>query len=90
MISTGWTQFSLVAMPPPTKTAKECELKVYDTPDDDRISIIDKKKIRGFWPVYDDSLGERELTVDAFHHLNLFYYMVLIESFMHNVSSRIA
>ena len=50
-------------MPPPTKTAKECNLSVYEAPPDKRISIMDKKKIRGFWPVYDDSLGERELTV---------------------------
>ena len=50
-------------MPPPTKSAKECSLKQYLVPDSEKISIIDKKKIRGFWPVYDDSLGERELTV---------------------------
>ena len=31
-------------------------------------AIIDKKKIKGFWPVYDDSLtGEKELTVKMFN-----------------------
>ena len=65
----GWTEFSLVAMPPPTKTAKECTLKVYQAPDDERISIIDKKKIKGFWPVYDDSLGEKELTVKHIYYV---------------------
>ena len=63
LILSGWTEFSFVAMPPPTKSAKECSLKQYLVPDSEKISIIDKKKIRGFWPVYDDSLGERELTV---------------------------
>ena len=69
IIRSGWTEFSLVAMPPPTKTAKECTLDVYDkVTDDEKISIIDKKKIRGFWPVYDDSLtGEKELTVKMFN-----------------------
>jgi len=53
-----------VSLVPPTKGPKECSLDVYDTPEKLRISIFDKKKIKGFWPVYDDTLtGERELTV---------------------------
>ena len=47
---------------PPTKTPGECNLGQYDE-EIDRLSIFEKKKIKGFWPVYDDSMGERELTV---------------------------
>jgi len=58
----GWTELNLVSLPSPTKGYKECSLSQYDEKDKNRLSIFEKKKIKGFWPVYDDSLGERELT----------------------------
>ena len=58
----GWAELDLTNVPAPTKTAKECTLGIYEY--GDRMSLFDKKKILGFWPVYDDTLtGERELTV---------------------------
>ena len=75
---TGWAQLDLTRMPAPTKTAKECTLQIYEDEDKHpRMSLFEKKKILGFWPVYDDTLGTRELTVSEiticvslFHKLN--------------------
>ena len=54
----------MTRIPAPTKTAKECSLDVYENEKaHPRMSLFEKKKIQGFWPVYDDSLGTRELTV---------------------------
>ncbi|XP_063694280.1 myoferlin-like isoform X6 [Bolinopsis microptera] len=59
----GWAQIDLTRIPAPTKTAKECSLDVYENEKaHPRMSLFEKKKIQGFWPVYDDSLGTRELT----------------------------
>ena len=67
-LSLGSTELNLVSLPPPTKTHKECHLDIYDTPLKDRISIFDKKKIKGFWPVFEiNPDGDRELTVSCNH-----------------------
>ena len=53
----------MTRVPAPTKTAEECNLSIYeDENKNPRMSLFEKKKMRGFWPVFDDSLGTRELT----------------------------
>ena len=60
----GWTEMDLTRLPAPTKTAKECTLDIYENEAlHPRMSLFEKKKIHGFWPVFDDSMGIRELTV---------------------------
>jgi len=59
----GWAHLDLTRIPAPTKTAKECSLEVYHNEEKyPKMSLFQKKKIAGFWPVYDDSLGTEELT----------------------------
>eukprot|EP00116_Pleurobrachia_bachei_P018276 sb/3478538/ len=56
----GSTELDLTRLPAPSKTANECTLDVYER--DNYFSLFERKKISGFWPVYSDVMGTRELT----------------------------
>lgn len=41
------------------------------------MSLFEKKKITGFWPVYDDTLGDRVLTVSPNEGVTVFLILYL-------------
>jgi len=58
---------NLMNMPMPSKRSSSCDLK--QLPDISMgnivktVSLFEQKRLRGFWPVYDERDGQRLLTV---------------------------
>ena len=55
-------------MPKPAKSASKCKLDLLPDVTQGRtdvktISIFEQKRVRGFWPCYNEESGERQLTV---------------------------
>jgi hypothetical protein len=55
-------------MPMPSKRAGSCDLKqlpdiTMGNTNVKTVSLFEQKRLRGFWPVYDEKNGHRELTV---------------------------
>ena len=64
----GTLELNLNAMPNPAKKSGQCNLKqipdlAAGRGDVKMVSIFERKRIRGFWPCYNDETGERVLTV---------------------------
>lgn len=64
----GTLELNLNNMPLPAKRANTCDLK--QLPDITMgntavktASLFEQKRLRGFWPVYNEVNGERQLTV---------------------------
>ncbi|XP_055863087.1 myoferlin-like isoform X4 [Biomphalaria glabrata] len=60
----GHLELNLNAMPLPAKRSRNCNLKMLPDVGKDvkLVSLFEMKKMRGFWPCYDDSTGTRQLT----------------------------
>ncbi|XP_052773227.1 myoferlin-like isoform X7 [Mya arenaria] len=63
----GTVEMNLTNMPMPSKRSGSCDLK--QLPDINMgnmnvktVSLFEQKRLRGFWPVYDEKNGQRELT----------------------------
>ncbi len=55
-------------MPKPAKTSDKCSLKIIPDVESGAgnikmISLFEQRRIKGFWPCFNDEKGERELTV---------------------------
>ncbi|XP_056005342.1 myoferlin-like isoform X18 [Ostrea edulis] len=62
----GTLCLNLNAMPKPAKKAGSCKLTMLPDittgPEIKLVSLFEQKRLRGFWPVYNDETGERVLT----------------------------
>lgn len=60
----GHLELNLNAMPLPAKRSRSCTLKMLPDVGKDvkLVSLFEMKHMKGFWPCYDDSSGERLLT----------------------------
>ena len=67
-LRTGTLELNLNSMPLGTKKASQCDLsKIPDgnekSKDIKMVSLFDQRRIRGYWPCYNDETGVKELTV---------------------------
>lgn len=65
---TGTIELNLSNMPMPAKRAGQCSLKqlpdiTLGNTNVKTVSLFEQKRLRGFWPVYDERDGQRLLTV---------------------------
>ncbi|XP_060557298.1 dysferlin-like isoform X3 [Ruditapes philippinarum] len=63
----GTVELNLNNMPMPSKRAGSCDLKqlpdiTMGNTNVKTVSLFEQKRLRGFWPVYDEKNGHRELT----------------------------
>jgi len=61
----GTVELNLNNLPAPTKKASQCSLKNLPdvgSKDVKMVSLFEQKRLRGFWPCYNDESGTKELT----------------------------
>jgi len=65
---------NLLAMPQGKKTARSCDIDMFPDPGNpeqkknqkfDLVSLFKKKRMKGFWPFYNEAEGERVLAVST-------------------------
>jgi len=65
---------NLLAMPEGKKSARSCKLDMFPDPGNpeqkknkkfDLVSLFKKKRMKGFWPFYNEAEGERVLAVST-------------------------
>ena len=66
----GTIEFNLNNMPMPAKKSSSCDLKMLPdinmgTSAVKTVSLFEQKRLRGFWPVFDEKDGVRQLTVST-------------------------
>jgi len=65
-------------MPKPAKKASNCTLDMLPDIEAGRevklVSLFEQKRLRGFWPCFNDETGERLLTVSIVHGGDLSYH----------------
>ena len=64
----GTLELPLNKMPKPAKKSDKCTLDMlpdieHGRTDVKSVSLFEQKRVRGFWPCFNDEKGERELTV---------------------------
>lgn len=73
LCSPGTVELNLNNMPKPAKKAGSCSLKMLPEAGKkqniEMVSLFEQKRIKGFWPCYNDEKGARELTVRCFVRL---------------------
>ena len=77
----GTLEMPLNKLPKPAKKSGKCSLAQlpdieHGRSDVKTVSLFEQKRIRGFWPCFNDEKGERELTVTC----NYFHFSVEINA----------
>ena len=80
-------------MPMPAKRSNSCDLK--QIPDITMgntavktVSLFEQKRLRGFWPVYNEVNGQRELTVSHLHLFNSYFELSKLSKLFEAVQMR--
>ena len=72
-------------MPEGARSARSCDLDMFPDPGNPdhkckskMVSIFQKKRMRGFWPFYNEAEGERVLAVSDSTKTNSLYHIIYL------------
>lgn len=73
----------MLSMPEGTRNARSCDLHMFPDPGNPdhkckskMVSIFQKKRMRGFWPFFNEAEGERVLAVSDYTRTLYLYHSV--------------